>query len=181
MKGIKGLGATWGGPNKWHKAYHRDACVVLDAANICLINVSRHPFLPGLSEVENNSIVVQEIVEELFRKFAGDTCLLFGCCPNFYPRATECIALSKQALGCFGCCRIWLGLLYTHQGIVDVSGYCHPPLWANTGFLPNFPPSVTCSEERTVESKGNSQFLRMVQTWFRATFTPGQTYYPFNP
>ena len=77
------------------KGYHRDACVVLDATNICLKNVSRHPFLPGSLELESDSIVVQEIVEELFRKFAGNTCLLFGCCPNFYPKATEHIPLSK--------------------------------------------------------------------------------------
>ena len=70
------------------------------------MNVSRHPFLPGLLEVENNLIVVEEIVDELFRKFAGDTCLLFGCRPNFYPKAIEFIPLNKQALGCFGCCRI---------------------------------------------------------------------------
>jgi len=55
----------------------------------CLKNVSRHPFLPGSLELENDSIVVQEIVEEMFRKFAGNTCLLFGCCPNVYPKATE--------------------------------------------------------------------------------------------
>ena len=81
-------------------------CVVLDATNICLKNDSRHPFLPRSLELENDSIVVQEIVEELSRKFAGNTCLLFGCCPNFYPKATEHIPLTKEALCCFGCCRI---------------------------------------------------------------------------
>ena len=68
------------------KGYHRDSCVVLDAANICLVSVSNHHFVPGLLEVVNDAIVVQEIVEELLGEFAGKTCVLLHCCPNCTPK-----------------------------------------------------------------------------------------------
>jgi len=42
----------------------------------------------------------------------------------------------------------------THQGVDDVSGDYHPPLLANTGFLPNVHPDITWSEERAEELKG---------------------------
>ena len=42
----------------------------------------------------------------------------------------------------------------THQGVDDVSGDCNLPLLANTGFLLNVRPDITCSEERAEESKG---------------------------
>ena len=69
------------------KGYHRDTCVVLDAANICPMSVSNHHFVPGLLEVVNDATVVQEIVEELLGEFAGETCLLLYCCPNFTPKS----------------------------------------------------------------------------------------------
>ena len=42
----------------------------------------------------------------------------------------------------------------THQGVDDVSGDYHPPLLANTGFLPNVHPDITWSEKRAEELKG---------------------------
>jgi len=68
------------------KGYHRDTCVVLDAANICLMSVSNHDFVPGLLEVVNDATVVQEVVEELLGEFAGETCVFLHCCPNFTPK-----------------------------------------------------------------------------------------------
>ena len=68
------------------KGYHRDTCVVLDAANICLMSFSNHHFVPGLLEVVNDATVVQEIIEELLGEFAGKTCVLLYCCPNFTPK-----------------------------------------------------------------------------------------------
>ena len=68
------------------KGYHRDSCVVLDAANICLVSVSNHHFVPGLLEVVNDATVVQEVVEELLAEFAGETCVFLHYCPNFNPK-----------------------------------------------------------------------------------------------
>ena len=39
---------------------------ILDAASMCLMNVSSHNFIPGLLEMVNDLTVIQEIVEELF-------------------------------------------------------------------------------------------------------------------
>ena len=68
------------------KGYHRDTCVVLDADNICLMSFSNHHFVPSLLEVVNDATVVQEIIEELLGEFAGKTCVLLYCCPNFTPK-----------------------------------------------------------------------------------------------
>ena len=70
MQGNKGLLVQLEVDPTGCKGYHTEACVVLDATNICLRNVSRHPFLSGLLEMENDSIVVQEIVEEQFREIS---------------------------------------------------------------------------------------------------------------
>ena len=68
------------------KGYHRDTCVVLDAANICPMSVSNHHFVPGLLEVVNDTTVVQEIIGEPLGEFAGKTCVLLYCCTNFTPK-----------------------------------------------------------------------------------------------
>ena len=68
------------------KGYHRDTCVVLDAANIYLMRFSNHHFVPGLLEVVNDLTVVQEIVGELLGEFAGETFVLLRCYPNFTPK-----------------------------------------------------------------------------------------------
>ena len=84
------------------KGLHRDACV-LDAAHICLVCVSNHHFVPGLLEVVSDLTDVQEIIEELFGEFAGDTCVLFGCCPNFTPKPLSMYQWASKALCCYGC------------------------------------------------------------------------------
>ena len=96
------------------KGYHRDTCVVLDAANIYLVSVSNHHFVPGLLEVVNYLTVVQEIVEELLVEFAGETCVLLRCCPNFYPKATEYVLVSKQSPVLLWMFWNRLGSFYTH-------------------------------------------------------------------
>ena len=39
---------------------------ILDAASMCLMNVSIHNFTPGLLEMVNDLTVIREIVDELF-------------------------------------------------------------------------------------------------------------------
>ena len=39
---------------------------ILDAASMCLMNVSSRNFIPGLLEMVNDLTVIQEIVDELF-------------------------------------------------------------------------------------------------------------------
>ena len=50
------------------------------------MSFSNHHFVPGLLEVVNDATVVQEIIEELLGEFAGKTCVLLYCCPNFTPK-----------------------------------------------------------------------------------------------
>ena len=50
------------------------------------MSVSNHHFVPGLLEVVNDATVVQEIIEEPLGEFAGKTCVLLYCCPNFTPK-----------------------------------------------------------------------------------------------
>ena len=68
------------------KSCHRDICIVLDAANVCLMSDSNHHFVPGLLEVVNDATVVQEIIGQSLGEFAGKTFVLLYCCSNFTPK-----------------------------------------------------------------------------------------------
>ena len=116
------------------KGLHRDACV-LDAAHICLMCVSNHHFVPGLLEVVSDLTDVQEIIEELFGEFAGDTCVLFGCCPNFTPKPLSMYQWASKALCCYGCFGILLESLYAHQGYCCFFWGVPPTFYGNCRFL----------------------------------------------